>query len=189
MRDRRERTAVELEQSDAEFLYLWSGGHPGLLTSATQLLINALDREGAAADHWVLQRRLAPILRESPVLARESQKIWQNCSEAERQALLALFAGQPADETVLSRLEEKHILIRVENELRAFSRLFFLFALGKQTQNAPVAKGLWVDADSGEVLVDGVAAETLTKLEYQLMTLLFENADKIIDKYQIVTGV
>ena len=189
VRDAGERAGVELEQSDVEFLYLWSGGHPGLLTGATQLLIDALGREGVGADHWVLQRQLAPVLRESPVLARESQKIWHNCSESERQALLALFAGQPADETVLSRLEEKHILIRVEDERRAFSRLFSAFAQSKESQSRPAAKGLWVDGESGEVLVDGVAAETLTKLEYQLMTLLFENADKIIDKYQIVTGV
>lgn len=189
VRDAGERAGMELDQSDAEFLYLWSGGHPGLLAGATQLLINALAQEGADADHWVMQRRLAPTLRESPVLARENQKIWQNCSESERQALLALFADQPADKTVLSRLEEKHILIRVEGEQRAFGRLFSLFIQGKERQSAPTNKGLWVDTDSGEVLVDGVAAETLTKLEYQLMTLLFENPDKIIDKYQIVTGV
>ena len=189
VRDAGERAGVELDQSDAEFLYLWSGGHPGLLTGATQLLIDALAREGEGADHWVMQRRLAPVLRESPVLARENQKIWQNFSEAERQALLSLFADQPADEAVLSRLEEKHILMRVEKERRAFSRLFSLFVQGKERQSASTDKGLWVDADSGEVLVDGVAAETLTKLEYQLMTLLFENPDKIIDKYQIVTGV
>ena len=77
----------------------------------------------------------------------------------------------------------------MEDERRAFSRLFSAFAQSKESQSRPAAKGLWVDGDSGEVLVDGVAAETLTKLEYQLMTLLFENADKIIDKYQIVTGV
>lgn len=189
VRDAGERAGVELDQSDAEFLYLWSGGHPGLLTGATRLLIDALAREGEGADHWVMQRRLAPVLRESPVLARENQKIWQNFSEAERQALVSLFADQPADETVLSRLGEKHILMRVEKERRAFSRLFSLFVQGKERQSAPTDKGLWVDADSGEVLVDGVAAETLTKLEYLLMTLLFENPDKIIDKYQIVTGV
>ena len=192
VRNAGERAGVELEQSDAEFLYLWSGGHPGLLTGATQLLIDALareEREGAAADHWVMQRRLAPILCASPVLARENQKIWHNCSEAEREALQALFASQPAGEVVLSRLEEKHILVRVEGERRAFARLFSLFVQDKETPTPRTATGLWVDADSGEVLVDGVAAETLTKLEYQLMTLLFENADKIIDKYQIVTGV
>ncbi|MEZ4612581.1 MAG: helix-turn-helix domain-containing protein [Caldilineaceae bacterium] len=43
--------------------------------------------------------------------------------------------------------------------------------------------------DSGEVIVDGEAAETLTNLEYRLMLLLFQNANKIVDKYQIVTQV
>lgn len=191
VREAGERAGVELEQSDAEFLYLWSGGHPGLLKGATQLLIDALGREGGGkkVDHWVMQRRLASILRENPVLARENQKIWHNCSQVERKALSSLYADQPADEAVLSLLEEKHILVRVEGERRVFSRLFSLFVQGKKSQTVTTGKGLWVDADSGEVLVDGVAAETLTKLEYQLMTLLFENPDKIIDKYQIVTGV
>ena len=39
------------------------------------------------------------------------------------------------------------------------------------------------------VLVNGAAVETLTALEYKLMLLLFQNRDKIVDKYQIVTDV
>jgi two-component system response regulator RegX3 len=42
---------------------------------------------------------------------------------------------------------------------------------------------------SGEVLVNGTPVETLTNLEYRLMLLLFQNPDKIIDKYQIVSQV
>ncbi|MBX3050705.1 MAG: winged helix-turn-helix transcriptional regulator [Caldilineaceae bacterium] len=189
VRDAGERIKLDMEQSDGEFLYLWTGGHPGLLKGATQLLLDALAAEGVDADHWQVQRRVAHRLRESSILARENQKIWQNFSEAERSALLAYFGNQTADPDVLSRLEEKHILIRVEGEQRAFSRLFALFVQGKQAPTAPAVTGLWVDVDSGEVLIDGKPAETLTKLEYQLMTLLFENADKIIDKYEIVTGV
>ena len=48
---------------------------------------------------------------------------------------------------------------------------------------------LWVDVESGDVLVDGQAVETLTNLEYRLMLLLFQNADRIVEKYQIVTDV
>ena len=37
--------------------------------------------------------------------------------------------------------------------------------------------------------VGGQPVETLTNLEYKLMLLLFNSADKIVDKYQIVTSV
>ncbi|MCB0087778.1 MAG: winged helix-turn-helix transcriptional regulator, partial [Caldilineaceae bacterium] len=53
----------------------------------------------------------------------------------------------------------------------------------------PESTSLWVNVDSGEVLIDGQAIETLTNLEYKLMLLLFHNAEKIIDKYEIVTNV
>ena len=41
----------------------------------------------------------------------------------------------------------------------------------------------------GRSLVNGEPVETLTNLEYRLMLLLFQNADKIVDKYEIVTNV
>jgi len=189
VREAGEGAGVTVEQSDVEFLYGWTGGHPGLLNGATQLLLEAVAEAGAGADHWLVQRRLGPVLRESPVLAKEAQKIWQNCLPEQRSALLALLGGGETNPAEIASLEKSHILLRVEGEARVFGRLFALFVQGKQAQKQPTANGLWVDADSGEVLVDGQAAETLTKLEYQLMTLLFENAEKIIDKYQIVTGV
>jgi len=62
-----------------------------------------------------------------------------------------------------------------------------------QRQAAPPAPpettSLWVDTASGQVLVNGAAVETLTALEYKLIQLLFQNRDKIVDKYQIVTHV
>jgi len=189
VRDAGERADLSIEQSDVEFLYQWTGGHSGLLVGAAQILFDALAEADSGEDHWLIQRKVAPILRESSILGREVQKVWQSCSAAEKTALLALFAGQPADPAPVAGLEEQHILVRVEGEYRAFSRLFSLFVQSKQEQGTPAATGLWLDADSGKVLVDGRPAETLTKLEYQLMTLLFENAEKIIDKYQIVTGV
>lgn len=189
VREEGESTGVEMEQSDVDFLFLWSGGHPGLLKGVTRLLVESVRSAGAGADHWQIQRRLAPQLREDPILLRESQKIWQGLGEAERAGLLALVSGGQADPAVLAALEESHILLRVEGQVKTFSRLFSHFVQGKQSQSQTDKSGLWLDADSGEVLVDGRSVDTLTKLEYHLMTLLFENAEKIIDKYQIVTGV
>ncbi len=195
VRNAGEGAGVEIEQSDTEFLYSWTGGHPGLLIGATHILVNALVDAGEGAEHWLVQRELVPLLHESPTLEQENQKIWQNCTADQKAALFALFRNQPADQSQLSDLEERHILARVEGDYSAFSQLFAHFiqikheAQAKQKQKAATSTGLWLDADSGSILIDGQPAETLTKLEYQLMTLLFDNADKIIDKYQIVVGV
>ena len=102
VRDASERAGIGVEQSDAEFLYLWTGGHPGLLKGATKLLLELLAEAGPDADHWLVQRNLAPILRTGPILEREAQKIWQNCTGGQKDALLALFAGQTADPTEIA---------------------------------------------------------------------------------------
>ena len=46
-----------------------------------------------------------------------------------------------------------------------------------------------MDTASGTVSVNGKPIESLTALEYKLMLLLFQNHDRLIDKYQIVTSV
>lgn len=189
VREQGESAGVEMEQSDVEFVFLWSGGHPGLLNGVARLLIDNLKVAGAGADHWLSQRQLAPLLRENPILMRENQNIWQGLSEAERACLLALTTGEETDPVVLAGLHENHILLEVEGEIRTFSRIFSHFVQSKQRLKRQGQAGLWLDEDSGEVLVDGLSVDTLTKLEYHLMTLLFENAEKIVDKYQIVTGV
>lgn len=198
VRDMGADAGVDVGRSDLEFLYLWTGGHPGLLHGAARQLLEELAGAGPGVDAWQVQRRLAPRLKENPILTQELRKIWQNCSLAQKSTLLSLFGRQEADPVEVAGLEAMHLLVRVEGAPRAFGRLFALYvqareeslrALAHPEQSLPQARGLWLDVDSGEVLVDGRAVETLTKLEYQLMTLLFENAEKIIDKYQIVTGV
>ena len=186
-----ERNEVPLTQGDADFIYQWTGGHPGMLGGVCHLLAEAVEgTEEGEGDRWELHRRLVPQLRRDATLHNESEKIWLGLDEAEQAACLALFAGQPADETSLARLEQRHVLVEVEGELRAFSRLFASYVQQKRTTvDEQPHERLWVDVDSGEVLIDGKPAETLTRLEYQLMLLLFENADKIVDKYQIVSGV
>ena len=55
--------------------------------------------------------------------------------------------------------------------------------------NATRRRPFGVDTESGDVLVNGDPVEPLSNLEYKLILLLFENVDRIVDKYQIVTGV
>ena len=70
-----------------------------------------------------------------------------------------------------------------------FCRLFHEFVRRKTVIPPGSPTRLWVNVESGDVLVDGQPVETLTSLEYRLMLLLFYNVDKIVDRYQIVTEV
>ena len=51
------------------------------------------------------------------------------------------------------------------------------------------AQGIRVDVDSGDVWVEGRLVEPLSALEYRLLRLLYENANRICDKYTIVEKV
>ena len=89
----------------------------------------------------------------------------------------------------MERLRLRHLMLDVDGEPRLFGRLIAVYVQQKVDKPVAQTERLWVDRDSGEVLVNGKPAETLTRLEYQLMLLLFDNVDKIVDKYQIVSGV
>ncbi|MCB0113533.1 MAG: winged helix-turn-helix domain-containing protein [Caldilineaceae bacterium] len=185
-----ERHGVPLQRVDAEFVYQWTGGHPGMLDGVCHLIADALHSEPEeSADRWALHRALVPKVRREPVLVDECDKIWQELTSAERDALLALFSGEAAESVVTAHLRQRHLLLDVAGEPRLFGRLMAVYVQQKVDKPAAQAERLWVDRDSGEVLVNGKAAETLTRLEYQLMLLLFDNVDKIVDKYQIVAGV
>jgi DNA-binding winged helix-turn-helix (wHTH) protein len=181
---------IDFIQADADFIFQWTGGHPGMVGSLCHLLTDALRKEESETqDRWALQRALVPNLRRAPTLRDESDKIWHGLEAEEQVALIALISGNPADPVMLDRLRQSHLLIEIEGELTTFSRLFTDYLLQKQTKVNERVERLWVDTDSGEVLVNGNAVDTLTRLEYQLMRLLFENTEKIVDKYQIVSGV
>lgn len=60
----------------------------------------------------------------------------------------------------------------------------------RQASTQPNPKrGVQVDVDAGEVMIDGKAVEPLTELEYKLLLLLYSRLNKIVDKYTIVTHV
>ncbi len=100
-----------------------------------------------------------------------------------------LGLGRATDEKILARLRERHLVLEIDGEPRAFCRLFQEFIRARPGPMPSSSQRLVLDADSGAVLVDGQPVETLTRLEYRLMQLLYNNRGKIVDKYQIVTGV
>lgn len=194
---------IDLLQVDVDFVYLWAGGHPGLLEGVCRLLTSALHEEAVGQNrrtdredglqgrnHWQIHRRVAGQVRRSETLLTECQKIWQRCTRLEQETLIGLLT---ADGTTIpegvEQLTRRHLLLENAEGPRFFCRLFAEFV---QRQSNPAEIGsnrLWVDESMGSVLVDGEPVETLTNLEYKLMLLFFQNAERIVDKYEIVTSV
>ncbi|MEX1019371.1 MAG: winged helix-turn-helix domain-containing protein [Litorilinea sp.] len=155
---------------------------------------------------WELHRQIAQKLRQDEAIAHECAKLWDGCNAVEQAMLRALYgvgladksngSGTPGSGTTGSGtagqadLLRRYLLVKIEDQVQPFSRLLAEYIqrqVNAEQQTTP--DSLWVDIQSGEVLVDGTPVETLTNLEYKLMLLLFQNAEKIVDKYQIVTEV
>ncbi len=178
-------------EEDIDFVYQWTGGHPGYLAGVSRILGRAeSDRErdgGSEQNRFVFLRGLIDRLRQDPTLHTESEKIWKSCSVDQRENLRLLFSGLEPDPASLSQLMKHHVLVREREELRAFCRLFAEYVLAHQA-SAASEEGLQVDQESGEVTVGGRSID-LTHLEFRLLKLLYLKANSIIDKYAIVEGV
>jgi hypothetical protein len=193
---RRYMTAYEaaFNAADLEFIYQWSGGHPRLVDGVCQLLQDALEADGAdannAPDRWQFHRHLAPRLHTDASLNEECRKIWEECTPAEQAELAALaLADHEPDLSVIAELLRRYVLIKVEGRPRLFARLLADYIDQRSEPSPPEAAALWLDPASGTVTVNGKSIESLTALEYKLMLLLFQNRDRLIDKYAIVTSV
>ncbi len=193
---RRYMTAYEADfaNADIDFIYQWSGGHPRMAEGVCRVLHQALeDADSPPADpmeRWRFHRRTAALLLVDEYLTRECSKIWNECTPAEQVELGALaLADHKPDQEVIDELLRRHLLNRVEGRPQIFCRLLAEYIQRQTAQIAPESSSLWVDTASGQVLVNGAPVETLTALEYKLIQLLFQNRDKIIDKYAIVTQV
>ena len=185
---------VPLVSADFDFVYDLAGGHPSIVEGICRELETALAENGAESKEvtlrWQLHRDVARRLRFNDNLIYECTKIWETNSEAERQALTALFlANEEPNDSGLESLFRRHILLRIDGKPRIFSRLLSEFIQRQVMRDPPDSASLWVNVDSGEVTINGEAVEILTNLEYKLMHLLFQNTEKIVNKYQIVTNV
>lgn len=185
---------VNFTTSDIDLIYDWAGGHPRMLEGVCRILGAGIERAGARLDdptvRWQWQRDIMRELRTDENLTTECTKIWDSCSKAEQAELLALAkADHQPDQNILGELQRKHLLLKVEGKPQLFCQLFAEYVQRKVVGAQPYSATLSVDVASGAVLVAGKRVETLTNLEYKLILLLFQNPDKIVDKYQIVTHV
>jgi DNA-binding winged helix-turn-helix (wHTH) protein len=184
---------VEFIAADLDLIHEWAGGHPNLVEGVCTLLDRCLDASNTALSEptarWEVHQRVMRTLRSDDHLTSECAKIWRGCSDEEQEELVGLYAADhEPDTTVLMRLARRHLVKQVEGRYQPFCRLFAEFVRRKAMERHASAS-LWVDTESGDVLVNGEPIEPLTNLEYRLMLLLFQNVDRIVDKYQIVTEV
>ncbi|MCC6458754.1 MAG: winged helix-turn-helix domain-containing protein [Caldilineaceae bacterium] len=184
---------ADFTPADVDFIFQWAGGHPNLVESVCIHLDAALDhaRGLRPSEHWELHQNVARQLLNDERIKQECAKLWDGCTPEEQAELIALCRTpqQPTNQHVLANLVRRHLVLRVEGHYLIFCRLLQEFVRRKTVAQPAVPTRLWVNVESGDVLVDNKPVETLTSLEYKLMLLLFYNVDKIVDRYQLVTDV
>ena len=155
-----------------------SGGHPGMLVGIAQVLTHL-------PDEWKSQP--AGFVRLEPQPRAECMKLWDQLNQDERAALVALVLDPKSG---LPRQQNRHLhSLGMLRDSQIFSPIFADFVGRKGRGSEIESKGVYLDADSGDVWVDGIRVQVLTDLEYRLLELLYERRDKLTDKYQIVTAV
>jgi hypothetical protein len=190
-----EANEVDFIGADLDFIFYWAGGHPMLLESICNLLAGALEESGLQAqrpgERAELYQNVARQLPTDDRIRQECLKLWESCRPDEQTELMALVRTpqQPTNATVLAGLVRRYLVLRVEGHYQIFCRVLHEYVRRRTVTPPAQPTRLWVDADSGDVLVDGRPVEMLTSLEYRLMLLLFYNAEKIVDRYQLVTEV
>jgi hypothetical protein len=179
---------------DLVFIYQWSGGHPRMVEGICQVLQAAYEEcpeplpEGP--ERWQFYDKTAARLQADAYLIEECRKIWIECSEAEQEELAAVeIADHQPNQAALAELLRRYVLVRAEGRPQFFARLLANYVQRRSTPPPPPSAALWVDTASGAVLIQGKPIESLTALEYKLLLLMFQNRDRLIDKYQIVTSV
>jgi hypothetical protein len=180
-----------LSPQEVEFIVTQAGGHPGLLRSASRLVVRFLAGvpSGARAQALALAREK---LESDSVIRNECAKLWSYLSPQEQDLLLKVLGDNTDTELphalTADELMAKGVLLPGQPP-RVFGELFAAYMYRQRRTRQPVRSGVWVDVDAGEAWVDGERMPSLTDLEYRLLLLLYGRLGKICDKYQIVEAV
>lgn len=184
-----EHKGIELDEAEISYTWEQAGGHPGLLATVAQLL---LDLEAGTPDLY-RQQGLALVTQRldgSEVAQTECIKLWNQLDEKEQSELLRFVIGGPANLTRSASISlQQNGILNGEKEPRLFSRRFAAFVRRRRWAQVDHPEGIWIDLDAGDVWVDGQPAPTLTELEYRLLQTLYGRLDKLCDKYLIVESV
>ncbi|MCL5997357.1 MAG: winged helix-turn-helix domain-containing protein [Chloroflexi bacterium] len=179
------------QSDEIDFVVAQAGGHPGLLEAVLETFMRVAAGAPDSTRHQALTVA-QQAFDDDPIIRRECMQLWEQITEPEHLALMALVHGEPADDAALDELRVKNMLA-AENEdpatRPAVGEVWLAFIRRQALTRPGVERGVRVDVDSGEVYVDGRRVEQLTELEYKLALLLYGRLNKIVDKYAIVTQV
>jgi hypothetical protein len=174
-----------LSEEEVNFVVEQAGGHPGLLGAVTRLLLRA--RAVAPETYASMGTRLvAEALPGDEATRRECGRLWGQLTAAERAALQGLVEREPVGQAARERLTSLGL---TDEQGHLFGAAFAAFIRRHGQRRADLPPGVWLDADSGEVYVDGRQAPPLTDLEYRLLRFLIERKDKLCDRFTLVEAV
>lgn len=176
---------AEIDGDEVDFVLRQAGGHPGLLSATTRLMLRA---KSVAPETYARMGTtlVAEALLGDEIVRNECQRLWDQLAAGEQAALRSLATDRPIDDPAQSRLERLGL---VDEEGHIFGAALASFARRQRQGQAELPTGIWLDIDAGEVYIDGRRAPTLTELEYRLLRVLYERKDKLCDKYLLVERV
>jgi hypothetical protein len=177
------------DDQDREFLHHQADGHMGLLLAVCRALGEVTGEPVRdPGQDWLIHRQVREQLDRQINVQAECRKVWEDVTEEEQDALMALVGGEAeVDRQTLERLQAKG-LVRGEEGL-LFAPVFEGFVRRQRVTQRQRQEGVRVDVESGAVWVDGRPIPTLTDLEYRLLLLFYGRLNKLCDKYQIVEAV
>ncbi len=176
---------IELSPDQLDFLWGVAGGHPGLIMSVVGRLLET------AALSSPLEEALYEALSRDMTVRSECARLWSQLSPDEREGLLTVAVGTVDSRPggVVQSLHDWGLVRLAGSAPEVFCSLLADFVRRQATVQRDLPGGVWVDQDAGDVWVSGVPVETLSELEFRLLALLHERANKLTDKYQIVERV
>ena len=171
------RNEIALSKVTQEQMMQLCGGHAGLLRA----VLMTLGRGGALpADK---ETAVSSLLHLSAVQL-ECEKIWRSLEGREQRLLHQLMGGVPiakAEQHLVETLQIKGVL----KELEMFSDLFASYA---QSRDPVWERPLFFNKQSRQVWVLNELRPPLTKQEYPLFLLLYEHADELVTKDDLINA-
>jgi hypothetical protein len=175
------REGLTPTEHDLNFVWMETGGHPGLVDAVCHVLA-ATGGVESESDYSIVREKLDS----DPNVRNECIKLWNGLDGQQQETLIDLVGGEKIGREKRGTLFQNGILREVD---QVFGALFSGFVRRQRLVKSPYLPGVRVDVDAGAVWVDGKRTVTLTELEYRLLLLLYGRIGKICDKYQIVEAV
>jgi DNA-binding winged helix-turn-helix (wHTH) protein len=182
---------ARFDDADMAFILEQAGGHPALTELACRKLAQITGKTARTPNQDALiHHEIRDQLRRDPGVRAECKKIWRDLTDMEQATIESFhWPERKSSAEALDELMRKGLLLPDDDAPRCFATLFSDFIQYQTLGQRIPQKGIYVDAESGQVTIDGHPAQNLTRLESRMLMLLYENLNKVCDKYSIVEAV